>query len=86
MDASRESLLGVFAALKRYEGAFVGETLAEAARAMKDIPVPSVQRIFALAVFRELGLIEIRGGRLSVIRGKKTDLNDSAIYRAVKEA
>ncbi len=53
---------------------------------MKDIPVPSVQRIFALAVFRELGLIEIRGGRLSVIRGKKTDLNDSAIYRAVKEA
>ena len=86
VDASRESLLGVFAALKRYEGAFVGETLAEAARAMKDIPVPSVQRIFALAVFRELGLIEIRGGRLSVIRGKKTDLNDSAIYRAVKEA
>ena len=39
--------------------------------------------IFALAVFEELGLISLKGGRLQIYRGKKTELSASPLYRAV---
>lgn len=83
VDPARESLLGVFAAIRAFEGAVVGESLADAARSMGGLSVPPEQLVFALAVFRELGLVELKEGRLHIVRGKKTDLNDSAIYSAV---
>ncbi|MDE7296439.1 MAG: single-stranded-DNA-specific exonuclease RecJ [Clostridia bacterium] len=81
-DCSREGLLAVFAALKKYDGAFVGESLAEAARTVK-AGVSEEQTAFALAVFHELGLLRTENGILRIVRGVKTDLNNSAIYRKI---
>ena len=41
------------------------------------------QAVFALEVFAELGLVRFERGRVNIARGKKTDLNASALYRAV---
>ncbi|MDE5548283.1 MAG: hypothetical protein K2J30_04755, partial [Clostridia bacterium] len=81
-DCSREGLLAVFAALKKYDGAFVGESLPEAARTVK-AGVSEEQTAFALAVFHELGLLRTESGILHIVRGVKTDLNNSAIYRKI---
>lgn len=70
----------MFAALRRYDGGYVGEGLAEAARTVR-VGASEEQTAFALAVFEELGLVRIEGGILHVVRGVKTDLNNSAIYR-----
>ena len=41
------------------------------------------QLIFAIEVFTELGLLRFHGGRLVVVKGKKSDLKHSEIYCAV---
>ncbi len=82
VDTARESLLGVFAALKARDGAAVGGGYAAAARSL-GLAFPPEQTVFALAVFEELGLIAL-GERLRVIRGKKSDLAQSRIYGAVR--
>ncbi len=82
VSAVREDLLELFAALRRAEGAETGESYAEAARRLK-LPFAPEQVVFALAVFEELGLISLKGGRLAVPRGRKADLKSSAVYRAV---
>ncbi len=82
LDCSREGLLAVFSALKKYDGSFVGESLAEAARTLKT-GVCEEQTAFALAVFAELGLVALANGILRIVRGVKTDLNNSAIYRRI---
>lgn len=82
LDCSREGLLAVFSALRKYDGVFVGESLAEAARTVK-AGVSEEQTAFALAVFGELGLAELKDGLLHIVRGVKTDLNNSAIYRRI---
>ncbi len=81
----REDLLKVFSALKRAEGEDTGMGYAEAARALSQkLPwIAREQLVFALAVFEELGLISLDGGRLRLMRGVHTDLNHSAIYKAV---
>lgn len=81
LDCSREGLLSVFAALKRYDGASVGGNFAEAARMLRI--APARQTVFALAVFSELGLVRVENGVLHIVRGVKTELNRSAVYRAV---
>ncbi len=81
VDCSRETLLGVFAALKRAEGC-AAEGYADFARRM-DFNVSRETVVFALAVFEELGLIST-GDVLRIFRGKKTDLANSRIYVAVR--
>lgn len=82
LDCSREGLLAEFSALKRHDGSIVGESLAEAVRALKT-GVSEKQTAFALAVFCELGLVELKDGLLHIVRGVKTDLNNSAVYRRI---
>ena len=41
------------------------------------------QVIFAAEVFAELGLIRFGGGKMSVVKNRKSDLALSAIYRSV---
>ena len=83
LQITRAELLGIFSRLKEFEGAAVGESLADAARGMRALNVNPYRLVFALAVFRELGLISLKEGRLFIVRGKKTELNRSAVYRAV---
>lgn len=82
LNVSREALLGIYASLRAYEGAALGDGLAGAARALP-LAVSKKQLVFALAVFRELGLVSIEKGSLRMIRGVKTELGNSEIYTAV---
>lgn len=83
VTAEREALLSVFQALRTQGGRVSGETYAEAAKSCACLGFPTEQFIFALAVFEELGLISLKGGHLSLVRGKKTELSASALYQAV---
>ncbi len=82
LDIARETLLSVFVALRAAEGRQLGTSYAEAARAWGTSEFSEELVVFALAVFEELGLISLADGRLSVFRGKRTDLMNSALYRA----
>ncbi len=83
VDCSREALLDVFAMLRRADGTETGESYAAAARVLAR-GTSREQLVFALAVFEELGLLSLAGGRLHLVRGKHTDLSESAVYRAVR--
>ena len=83
IDPSRETLLAVFAAVRGEDGLETGEDLAAAAKLLAGRGFGTEQLIFALAVFEELGLISLEGGRLRVFRGKRTELTNSRVYRAV---
>ena len=41
--------------------------------------------VFAVKVFRELGLIEAKGGKFYAVAGVGKNLNDSGIYRTVTD-
>ncbi len=84
LNCDREALLDVFRTLRRREGVETGPRYAACARLFKDLP--PAQTVFSLAVFEELGLVTLREGRLRFIRGKKTELGNSRIYRAVLRA
>ena len=83
LSAEREQLLAVFAALRTEGERVTGTTYAEAAKGCGSLGFSAEQFIFALAVFEELGLISLEGGRLHMFRGKKTDLKLSPTYNAV---
>lgn len=82
LSRERETLLAVFSSLRNLEGISVGGTIADAARACALPDVPEEEVIFALAVFEELGIVTREGGKLRIIRGKKTELTASEVYRA----
>ena len=82
LDTSRDCLMQVFVALRGIEGRRLSESLSEAARACNSLGFDEGLFIFALAVFEELGIISLAGGRLKIVRGQKTELTNSAVYRA----
>ena len=83
LDVSRESLLEIFAALRREFGVLVGGNAEELVSSCGGLGFDKRQFIFALAVFEELGLVAFEEARLIVYRGVKTELSDSALYRKV---
>ena len=83
VQTERSALLGVFRALRAHSARVTGETYAEAAHACGCLGFETEEFIFALAVFEELGILSLRGGRLSFASGTKTELSASALYRAV---
>lgn len=83
LPTGREELLDVFALLRNHSAEVVGSTYAEAARKCAALGLDNESFMFALAVFEELGLISMEGGRLHVFRGKKTELSSSKLYAAV---
>ena len=82
LAVGREELLAVFSSLRAEAGKVSGTTYAEAAESCDGLGFGKPLFLFALAVFEELGLVSLSDGRLAVFRGVKTDLNNSAIYRA----
>lgn len=83
LSAERTGLLEIFAALRAQEACVGGTTLAEAAACCDAFGFGREQFMFALAVFRELGLIAFCDGRLKVARGKRTELSNSSVWSAV---
>jgi hypothetical protein len=83
INVSRERLLDIFAVLRRSVNTLVGGTAEELALACDGLGFDKMEFIFALNVFEELGLVAFNEGRLTVYRGVKAELTDSAIYRKV---
>ena len=83
LDVARESLLEIFSALRRDVNVLCGDTVEEIALACDGLGFDKREFIFALNVFEELGLVAFGDGKLTVYRGVKADLTDSAIYRKV---
>ncbi len=83
LNADRETLLSIFAALRRDVNLLNGDTAEELAVACDGLGFDRREFIFALSVFEELGLVAFVDGRLTVYRGVKAELTDSAIYRKI---
>ena len=81
---ARENLLAVYASLKN-TGGVTGESISEAAKNCSSLGYPPEQFVFALAVFLELGLAECSNGAIRVVRGAKSDLNCSSIYKCAQQ-
>ena len=80
---TRADMAEVFSAIRAAEGTLYGADAAEAGRSADFLGFGEERFLFAFAVFEELGLLEIRDGRVRIIRGKKTQLERSKIYSAV---
>ena len=80
LHVTREVLLEVFSSLRANAALVMGDSYAEAARSCNALGFSGELFVFALAVFEELELISLKGGRLTVYRGKKTELTSSRIY------
>ncbi|MBR2903114.1 MAG: hypothetical protein IKC37_00540, partial [Clostridia bacterium] len=85
LDADRETLLKIYAALKQDLSLLSGNTAEEVASACDSLGFEENQFIFALHVFEQLGLVAFGEGRLIVYRGVKTDLSESKLYQKIKE-
>lgn len=83
LSASREALLGIYSALRKEFDSLYGETAEEVANASDGLGFDKREFIFALKVFEELGLVAFENGKLTVYRGVKAELTDSALYRKV---
>ncbi len=83
LDVTRQRLLDIFAALRRDVNLLCGQTVEEIAIACDGLGFDKREFIFAVNVFEELGLVALGEGRLTVYRGVKAELTDSAIYRRV---
>ena len=83
LNVERENLLEIFSAIRRDFNHLSGETVEELAYACDGLGFDKREFMFALNVFAELGLIELGDGKLTVYRGVKAELTDSAIYRKV---
>ena len=84
LDTERESLLEIYAALRREINRLSGGSAEELAVYGEALGFDHREFIFALEVFVELGLISFADGKLTVYRGVKAELTDSALYRKVR--
>ncbi len=85
LDTARESLLEIFSAIRREFNSLSGETVETLTAACDGLGFDRKEFIFALTVFRELGLVEFGEERLTVYRGVKAELNNSLLYRKICE-
>ncbi len=84
LHATRERLLEIFSAVRGNIGYLNGMTAEEVAVSCDGLGFDRCEFIFALRVFEELGLISFANGGLTVYRGVKVELTDSAIYKRVQ--
>lgn len=82
MNLSRNKMIKLFHALRAAEGQKAEESLAKTAQNQAFRDFSPEFTVLALAVFRELGLVNFTGERIRLVRGRKTDLMQSKIYSA----
>ncbi len=83
LDVARESLLEIFSALRKDVHHLFGGTAEELTLSCGGLGFDRREFMFAVNVFEELGLVSFGEGRLTVYRGVKAELTDSAIYREI---
>ncbi len=83
IDVSRAYMLDIFALLRKEVNALYGNSIEEIAALMDGFGFTPIQLIFALTVFKELGLVAFTDGKLTIYRGVKAELTDSAVYNKV---
>lgn len=85
LQTGRDYMSSVFRAISANISSFSGDSLAEAALSV-DTGTDKLQTLFALKVFRQLGIIVHKGGRLFLAKGVKTQLTNSALYNFMLSA
>ncbi len=83
LDVRRESLLEIYAELRRHANDLYGDTAEMLSEACDGLGFEKKQFLFALRVFEELGLVAFAEGKLVVYRGAKAELQSSPVYRRV---
>ncbi len=83
LNATREGLLKVFSLVRANANVLGGKNVEETAVNSEGLGFTLEERMFALAVFEELGLIDYESGNLTVYRGVRADLNNSTIFQRV---
>ena len=81
LDPSHEGMAAVYRAVRR---GLRGDDSVTAALSAAGEGIPPRQAVFALEVFAELGLVQFRGGVAVACGKKKTELERSVIYGAVR--
>ena len=82
LASDRDTMLDVFRSISANCARFSGENAIDAALSV-EMGFSGSQILFAIKVFEELGLLSLRGGRLSLMRGLKTQLNNSQLYNFI---
>ncbi len=82
LSCKREDLLGIYAVISANAANIAGTTVTEIAEGGKS-GYSKVQTQFALKVFEQLGLIRFDEGHIRVMRGVKSKLENSEIYRII---
>lgn len=83
LDARRESLLDVFTALRREVNSLSGGSVEELADSCGALGFDKREFMFAVSVFEELGLLAFEEGNVTIYRGVKADLKNSAFYEKI---
>ncbi|MBD5585038.1 MAG: single-stranded-DNA-specific exonuclease RecJ [Clostridia bacterium] len=83
LSCDRDDLLGIFAKLSANSENLEGYTAEDVAK--RNPLGDKLQVFFALKVFEQLSLISFESGRLEVIRGVKSKLENSPLYNMVKQ-
>ncbi|MDE7167651.1 MAG: single-stranded-DNA-specific exonuclease RecJ [Clostridia bacterium] len=83
LNCDREELLNVFAQISANASNLEGACAEEVAK--RNNLGNKLQVFFALKVFEQLSLITFNSGRLEVVRGVKSKLENSSLYNMVKE-
>lgn len=78
LETSRETLGEIYREMRKVPSAEDSVALAQMLPAY-----PAEEVVFAAEVFAELGLVRFEGGKPSFPKGKRAELGQSAIYRAV---
>ncbi|MDE7082355.1 MAG: single-stranded-DNA-specific exonuclease RecJ [Clostridia bacterium] len=83
LSVDRDGLLSVYAAVSANANNIDGATAEEVAK--RNGLGDSLQVFFALKVFEQLSIVTFKNGRLEVMRGVKSKLENSPLYNKVKE-
>ena len=84
VDVSRETLLSVYAAVRRSAPTLFGNDPLELLSSCDGLGFDALEFLFATTVFEELGLIAFEGGFFNLCQGVKADLTNSVVYRKVR--
>ncbi len=82
LSCERDSLLKIFARVSADAGVIAGANAEEASSSLNGID--RTQALFALKVFEQLSLLSFEGGKITVYRGVKSNLNNSPLYVEVR--
>ena len=85
LDVQRDTLAGVFTALKNNVAILQGESAAALVERCGSFGYDKKEFLFALRVFEELKILDFSFGAPTLYRGAKTELSKSSLYETVRK-